>query len=873
MRAAADGTARVRKWATQTRPGGRDGDEPYNGGYGNCVVIEHAGGWATLYGHLSRVEGVGSDGTPVSRGQVIGWMGNTGWSTAPHIHIHLGKATSPLRSKETTFEGAINPTKGQKCRSNNSAGGGAPSVAMGDMRPGENYGSAEQRATASTKIRNAHRTEAGSPRNNGGSEYVHRWGACWIQDFDGAGGGAIILPDNASDKAVWIHGVIWRKYCDLGGPSSPLGYPTSDEFLAAIYSGRQPDWASAGKGTRFRHSNPDYDGDIYYHENGAHGGRAFAVWGPLRGKYEPSGTGGELGFPISDVREVGSLIYCDFEGGVIMSIDGGKSFQVLPGFSVGEGTTLRVLKGFVEVYGRNTDVGRAVSKVSRWAKSLKQRYRGYRQPGRAAATRAVSDGEWDDESGIVVIDDEETVRSLTRQGVIRQDPGAAPGFAVKGACWTKYQASGADKGVLGVPIQDTVSFDKGLRTDFQNNASVYAASVGTYANRAFGLWSSIGKRYRDGRGSGDEWVELGLPITDQHTVWPSLKGTTGEECLFERGGIFSSRYGAFALSGKLHEKYLALDATMSALGFPTGELPGIRTAQQTGTPYRVITFEAGAIFQYEDGSGKLFAVFGGVGDRYRALGYGDSPLGLPTADVAEDQLSKYGIRADVGQFQNGAVVFYKEGTAEVNGKAFVGYGPVYAKYAEHGGAATLGLPLGDATTVTSGPTGVHARRLKLEYGLVYQILDGLDPSGQPFNPATDVYVVGPHPQIRPEAVTGEADPDPAVGALKIHDRFWSDLGGEGGKLGLPVSPEFLWRNPPNGQPGSRLWRTQEFERGNLKWDRNDPQNPNVIDTLYPLSGGQAAARPGHRAALSAAGHPVKRFRHCDSAGSGGHRLA
>ena len=327
------------------------------------------------------------------------------------------------------------------------------------------------------------------------------------------------------------------------------------------------------------------------------------------------------------------------------------------------------------------------------------------------------------------------------------------------------------------------------------------------------------------------------------------------------------------MSGKLHEKYLALDATMSALGFPTGELPGIRTAQQTGTPYRVLTFEAGAIFQYEDGSGKLFAVFGGVGDRYRALGYGDSPLGLPTADVAEDQLSKYGIRADVGQFQNGAIVFYKEGTAEVNGKAFVGYGPVYAKYAEHGGAATLGLPLGDATTVTSGPTGVHARRLKLEYGLVYQILDGLDPSGQPFNPATDVYVVGPHPQIRPEAVTGEADPDPAVGALKIHDRFWSDLGGEGGKLGLPVSPEFLWRNPPGGQPGSRLWRTQEFERGNLKWDRNDPQNPNVIDTLYPLSGGQAAARPGHRAALSAAGHPVKRFRHCDSAGSGGHRLA
>jgi len=738
---------------------------------------------------------------------------------------------------------------------------------MGDMRPGENYGSAEQRATASTKIRNAHRTEAGSPRNNGGSEYVHRWGACWIQDFDGAGGGAIILPDNASDKAVWIHGVIWRKYCDLGGPSSPLGYPTSDEFLAAIYSGRQPDWASAGKGTRFRHSNPDYDGDIYYHENGAHGGRAFAVWGPLRGKYEPFGTGGELGFPISDVREVGSLIYCDFEGGSLASVDRGRTFVTIRGYQVGEGcATDKQRTAFVQAYERNPDVGAARSKYTREQKTWWQRYFGWVGLGRSPDDTST------EESGIVVIDDEETVRMLRQAGVVRQAADTPPNFAVKGPCWTKYQALGEAQGVLGVPIGDTKAFSRGLFTDFQKTACVYVASSGDYANRAFAIWGSIGKRYRDGRGL-DEWAELGLPITDQHTVWPSLKGTTGEECLFERGGIFSSRYGAFALSGKLHEKYLALDATMSALGFPTGELPGIRTAQQTGTPYRVLTFEAGAIFQYEDGSGKLFAVFGGVGDRYRALGYGDSPLGLPTADVAEDQLSKYGIRADVGQFQNGAVVFYKEGTAEVNGKAFVGYGPVYAKYAEHGGAATLGLPLGDVTTVTSGPTGVHARRLKLEYGLVYQILDGLDPSGQPFNPATDVYVAGPHPQIRPEAVTGEADPDPAVGALKIHDRFWSDLGGEGGKLGLPVSPEFLWRNPPNGQPGSRLWRTQEFERGNLKWDRNDPQNPNVIDTLYPLSGGQAAARPGHRAALSAAGHPVKRFRHCDSAGSGGHRLA
>lgn len=56
-------------------------------GYGNCIIINHAGGYSTLYGHLSAYKvGVGDT---VGQGQVIGSMGNTGNSTGPHLHFAI----------------------------------------------------------------------------------------------------------------------------------------------------------------------------------------------------------------------------------------------------------------------------------------------------------------------------------------------------------------------------------------------------------------------------------------------------------------------------------------------------------------------------------------------------------------------------------------------------------------------------------------------------------------------------------------------------------------------------------------------------------------------------------------------------------------
>ncbi|NOY86257.1 MAG: M23 family metallopeptidase [Deltaproteobacteria bacterium] len=68
------------------------------GGFGNLVVLDHGYGIATRYGHCSKLNV--KIGQKVKRGDVVGFVGNTGRSTGPHLHYEVavnGVAVNPMR--------------------------------------------------------------------------------------------------------------------------------------------------------------------------------------------------------------------------------------------------------------------------------------------------------------------------------------------------------------------------------------------------------------------------------------------------------------------------------------------------------------------------------------------------------------------------------------------------------------------------------------------------------------------------------------------------------------------------------------------------------------------------------------------------------
>ena len=83
IHATADGTVTVAGWNS--------------GGYGNMVDINHGNGISTRYGHMQQV--VVTAGQHVRKGQIIGYMGSTGFSTGPHVHYEVnvnGQRVNPV---------------------------------------------------------------------------------------------------------------------------------------------------------------------------------------------------------------------------------------------------------------------------------------------------------------------------------------------------------------------------------------------------------------------------------------------------------------------------------------------------------------------------------------------------------------------------------------------------------------------------------------------------------------------------------------------------------------------------------------------------------------------------------------------------------
>jgi murein DD-endopeptidase MepM/ murein hydrolase activator NlpD len=73
--------------------GGRVIYATWMSGYGNTTIIDHGGGISTLYAHQSQI--LITSG-PVTKGQVVGYVGSTGYSTGPHLHFEVRVGGNPV---------------------------------------------------------------------------------------------------------------------------------------------------------------------------------------------------------------------------------------------------------------------------------------------------------------------------------------------------------------------------------------------------------------------------------------------------------------------------------------------------------------------------------------------------------------------------------------------------------------------------------------------------------------------------------------------------------------------------------------------------------------------------------------------------------
>lgn len=64
-------------------------------GYGNLVVIKHWSNYTTAYGHMSRFAPSLRKGSKVRQGDIIGYVGSTGWATGPHLHYEFRVNNEP----------------------------------------------------------------------------------------------------------------------------------------------------------------------------------------------------------------------------------------------------------------------------------------------------------------------------------------------------------------------------------------------------------------------------------------------------------------------------------------------------------------------------------------------------------------------------------------------------------------------------------------------------------------------------------------------------------------------------------------------------------------------------------------------------------
>lgn len=224
--------------------------------------------------------------------------------------------------------------------------------------------------------------------------------------------------------------------------------------------------------------------------------------------------------------------------------------------------------------------------------------------------------------------------SVFQGGSVYYAPGVGT-FEVHGAIRDRWQAVGAQGGVLGYPASDETAVGDGIGrvSRFQHGSVHWSAPTG-----AFEVHGAIATRFA---ADGEERGVLGYPLTNE----TATRDGVGRFNAFQGGSIyFSPATGAWAAYGAIGQKWASLGAEMSLLGYPTGDETG--TADGVG---RYSTFQYGVTY-WTPRTG-AHEVNGTILASWRALGADQSRLGYP---VSDEYAVPGGRRSD---FQHGSLIW------------------------------------------------------------------------------------------------------------------------------------------------------------------------------------------------------------------------
>lgn len=359
-----------------------------------------------------------------------------------------------------------------------------------------------------------------------------------------------------SQKGAWIiAGGIGNKYVVTGGSSSGLGYPIGDE--TALSTG--------GVTQQFER------GHIYWKPNKG----TWVVAGGVGSKYIALGAdNGALGYPLSDEKTSSGGVYQQYENGRIY-------------WKSGLGGAWTLTGDMLTYYLSNSSsLGHPTSDSKTNGSDTYQSFERavlYKTPTNTRIVNGAIDNKYRSVSGVTgtLGAPQGNEIPLSTGGVYQQFEHGRIYWKSKKGTWvvagdmlSLYLAKNADESTFGYPISDSKSFGSGSVYQKFEGGALYKTSSNSYSTQ-----SAIGGKYTSTGGIGGP---LGAPTSNENSL-----STGGVYQQFEKGRIYwKSKKGTWVVAGGIGNKYIALGADTSTLGYPLSD---------------EITFSTGVYQLYENG--------------------------------------------------------------------------------------------------------------------------------------------------------------------------------------------------------------------------------------------------------------------------------